>query len=67
MDWSSISEIFVGVIAGGLVNAYFSRRGSKELRREASDLRQRSQSTSYGKCTLRHTPLIYSQLNLNPP
>jgi len=40
MDMSSIGEIFVGVIVGGLVNAYFSWRSSNELRREASDLRQ---------------------------
>jgi hypothetical protein len=40
MDWSSIGEIFVGVIAGGMISAYFSWRGSKELRHEASDLRQ---------------------------
>ena len=40
MDWSSIGEIFVGVIAGGLINAFFSWQGSKEIRREAGDLRQ---------------------------
>jgi len=28
------------VIAGGLINAYFSGRGSKELRREANEIRK---------------------------
>jgi hypothetical protein len=28
------------VISGGLINAFFSRRGSKELRREANELKQ---------------------------
>src|SRR5829696_9040487 len=39
MNWSSIGEIFIGVVAGGLISAYFSWRGSKELRREARNLR----------------------------
>ena len=40
MDWSTVISTVVGVIAGGLVNAYFSWQGSKELRREASNLKQ---------------------------
>jgi hypothetical protein len=40
MDWSTVISTVVGVIAGGLVNAYFSWQGSKELRREAGNLRQ---------------------------
>jgi len=32
MDWSTVISTLVGVIAGGLVNAYFSWQGSKELR-----------------------------------
>src|SRR5215213_7057427 len=39
MNWSSIGEIFIGVMAGGLISAYFSWRSSKELRREAGNLR----------------------------
>ncbi len=40
MDWSTVISTVVGVIAGGLVNAYFSWQGSKELRRESSNLKQ---------------------------
>ena len=40
MDWSTVISTLVGVILGGLVNAYFSWQGSKELRREASNLKQ---------------------------
>jgi hypothetical protein len=40
MDWSTLISTVVGVIAGGLINAFFSRRGSKELRREANELKQ---------------------------
>ena len=40
MDWSTVISTVVGVIAGGLVNAYFSWQGSTELRREAGNLRQ---------------------------
>jgi hypothetical protein len=35
MDWSTVISTLVGVIAGGLVNAYVFWQGSKELRREA--------------------------------
>jgi len=42
MDWSTVISTLVGVIAGGLVNAYFSWQGSKELRREAKALRERT-------------------------
>jgi gas vesicle protein len=42
MDWSTVISTVVGVIAGGLVNAYFSWQGSKELRREAKALRERT-------------------------
>jgi hypothetical protein len=37
MNWSTVISTVIGVIAGGLVNAYFSRQGSKELRREANE------------------------------
>jgi hypothetical protein len=40
MDWSTVISTVVGVIAGGLVNAYFSRRGSRELRREANEIKK---------------------------
>jgi uncharacterized membrane protein YgaE (UPF0421/DUF939 family) len=40
MDWSTVISTVVGVIAGGFINAYFSRQGSKELRREANELKQ---------------------------
>lgn len=40
MVWSTVISTVVGVLAGGLVNAYFSRQGSKELKREADGLRQ---------------------------
>ncbi len=40
MDWSTVLSTVVGVIAGGLINAYFAWRGSKELRREAGNLKQ---------------------------
>jgi hypothetical protein len=39
MDWSTVISTFVGVIAGGLINAYFSWRGTKELRRETNNLK----------------------------
>jgi hypothetical protein len=39
MDWPTVISTAVGVIAGGLVNAFFSWQGSKELRREAGNLR----------------------------
>ena len=42
MDWSTVISTIIGVIAGGLINAYFSWRGSKELGREAQALRQRT-------------------------
>jgi hypothetical protein len=38
MDWSTVISTLVGVIAGGLVNAYFSWQGSKELSWEAKAL-----------------------------
>lgn len=40
MDWSTVISTIVGVIAGGLINAYFSWQGSKDLRREAGNLKQ---------------------------
>ena len=40
MDWSTVVSTIVGVIAGGLINAYFSRQETKELRREANELKQ---------------------------
>ena len=40
MDWSTVISTIVGVILGGLVNACFSWQGSKELRREAGNLKQ---------------------------
>ena len=40
MDWSTVISTVVGVIAGGLINAYFSRRGTRELREEADRLRR---------------------------
>jgi hypothetical protein len=40
MDWSTVLSTLVGVIAGGFINAYFSRQGSKELRREANELKK---------------------------
>ena len=40
MDWSTVISTLVGVIAGGLVNAYFSWRGSRELRREADVIKK---------------------------
>ncbi len=40
MDWSTVISTLVGVMLGGLVNAYFSRLGTKELRSEAGNLRQ---------------------------
>ena len=42
MDWSTVISTLVGVIAGGLVNAYVFWQGSKELRREAKALRERT-------------------------
>jgi len=38
--WTSVLEIAVGVLAGGVINAYFAQRGSQELRREAKKLRR---------------------------
>jgi hypothetical protein len=40
MDWSSVGEIFVGVMGGGLISTYFSWQASKELRREANEIRK---------------------------
>ncbi len=40
MDWSTVISTVVGVIAGGLISAFFSWRGAKELRREANELKQ---------------------------
>ena len=40
MDWSTAVSTLIGVIAGGLINTFFSQRGSKELRREADNLKQ---------------------------
>jgi hypothetical protein len=34
----SILELIVAVVAGGLINWYFARRGSNELKREAERL-----------------------------
>jgi hypothetical protein len=39
VDWTSVVEIAVGVLAGGMISAYFARRGSQELKREAESLR----------------------------
>jgi hypothetical protein len=36
----SLATTFLGVLLGGLVNAYFARRGSEELRREAENLQR---------------------------
>lgn len=55
MDWSTV----IGVVAGGLVNAYFSWQGSKGLKHEAKALRERTieledtmkQGTADGKIT----------------
>ena len=43
MDWSTVVSTIFGVIAGGAINAFFSWRGSKELRREAGNLKQLTQ------------------------
>jgi hypothetical protein len=59
LDWSSTGEIFVGVIAGGLINAFFSWQGPKGLKHEAKALRDRTialedtmnQGTADGKIT----------------
>lgn len=40
MDWSTVISTIIGVIAGGLVTAFFSWQGSRELRREATELKQ---------------------------
>ena len=40
VDWPSVLSTGVGVVAGGLINWYFSRRGSEELRKEANNLRK---------------------------
>ena len=40
MDWSTVISTMVGVIAVGLINAYFSWRGSRELRREANEIKR---------------------------
>ncbi len=40
MDWSTVISTVIGVVTGGLVNAYFSWRGTKELRRETDNLRR---------------------------
>jgi purine-cytosine permease-like protein len=45
MDWSTVISTLVGVIAGGLINAYFSWQGSKQLRREAKALPERPPRT----------------------
>jgi hypothetical protein len=37
VDWTSVVEIAVGVLAGGMISAYFARRGSQEFRREAEN------------------------------
>jgi hypothetical protein len=52
VDWTSVLEIAVGVLAGGAINAYFARRGSQELRREAEGLKQEAARLQ------RHTTLI---------
>jgi len=38
MDWTSIITTVLSVIFGGLISAYFSWQGTKELRREAGNL-----------------------------
>jgi hypothetical protein len=40
VDWTSVLEIAVGVLAGGAITAYFARQGSQELSREAKELKQ---------------------------
>jgi hypothetical protein len=40
VDWWNVVEIAAGVVAGGMINWYFSRRSSAELRNEAETLRQ---------------------------
>ena len=40
MDWSTVVSTRKGMIAGCLINVFFSQRGSKELRREAKNLKQ---------------------------
>jgi len=43
VDWWSVVdvvEVAVGVVAGGFINWYFSRRASAELTREAERLRR---------------------------
>jgi hypothetical protein len=37
MVWTSVVEIADGVLAGGMISAYFARRGSQQLRREAEN------------------------------
>ncbi len=43
--WSALDvlEVAVGVVAGGLINWWFSRRSSRELRREADALRKETE------------------------
>lgn len=36
----SLATTVLGVLLGGLVNAYFARQGTKELRREAANLQK---------------------------
>lgn len=40
MDWWSILEITIGVIAGGIITGFFSCRSSRELHQRTEKLRQ---------------------------
>jgi glutamate-1-semialdehyde aminotransferase len=43
VDWGTVVSTVVGVLAGGGISAYFSWRGSQELRHEAERLRRQTE------------------------
>jgi hypothetical protein len=59
MDWihanigNPFFQTFLGVLLGGLINAFFSRRASQELKQEAENLRRETEKVRhYSRATI---------------
>ncbi len=47
MDWWNVLGLPMGIVAGGVINWYFSRQASQELKREAERLRRLTINITY--------------------